>query len=79
MHSVNDSHYPRFVIFYGPEHLEQRIENLKKLLPDIVYETTIEPGFIDELLYRANPVNANQTIYIYRNTKFIPNKITVAP
>ena len=79
MHSVNADRYPRFVIFYGSEHLEQRVENVKKILPCIVYETTIEPGFIDELLYRANPVNANQTIFIYRNTNFISNKITFAP
>lgn len=79
MHSVNANRYPRFVIFYGPEQLEQRLGNLKKLLPGIIYETTIEPGFIDGLLYRANPVNANQTIYIYRNTHLIPNKITAAP
>jgi len=79
MQSVNASRYPRFVIFYGPEDLEQRVKYLKKLLPCLVYEATIEPGLIDELLYRANPMNVNQTIYIYRNTNFIPNKITSAP
>ena len=79
MNSVNASRYPRFVLVYGAEQLEQRVADLKKLLPGIVYETTIEPGFIDEILYRANPVNANQTIYIYRNTEFIPDKITSAP
>lgn len=79
MRSVKTSKYPRFVFFYGQENLDQRVAKLQKLLPGIVYEATIEPGFIDEILYRANPVNANQTIIIYRNTSFIPDKITSAP
>ena len=78
MLSVDSSEYPRFVIFYGAELLEERVQKLKKLLPGLVYETTIEPGFIDEILYRANPINANQTIYIYRNTVLIPGKINSA-
>jgi hypothetical protein len=79
MDSIHASEYPRFVIFYGPEQLEQRVQQLKKSLPGIVYETTIDPGFIDAILYHANPVNANQTIYIYRNTDLIPGKITYKP
>jgi hypothetical protein len=67
---------PKFVLFYGPENLDQRVINVQKILPGIVYETTILPGFIDDLLYRVNPRNSNQTIIIYRNTELIPNKIS---
>jgi hypothetical protein len=71
--------YPRFVLFYGSENLEQRVRKVKELLPDIVYETTVRPGFIDDLLYRLNPRNTNQTIIIYRNSEFYPCKISSAP
>jgi len=71
--------YPRFVLFYGTENLEQRVKKVKELLPEIVYETTIRPGFIDDLLYRMNPRNTNQTIIIYRNSEFIPDKISSTP
>jgi hypothetical protein len=70
--------YPRFVLFYGSENIDQRVKNLQKLLPGIVYETTIYPGFIDDLLFRLNPRNTNQTIIIYRNTEFFPIKISSA-
>ena len=79
MNSVHADRYPRFVFFYGQENLGQRVKELKQLLPGLVYETTIEPGFIDEILYKANPVNANQTIIIYRNASLIPDKITSKP
>ena len=58
---------PRFFLFFDEKNIESRLEKMKEFYPDIVYETTIEPGFIDELLHWLNPVNANQTIVIYRN------------
>ena len=71
--------YPHFVLFFGSENLKQRVNKVQKLLPEIVYETTIKPGFIDDLLYRLNPRNSNQTIIIYRNTEFFPDKISSTP
>jgi hypothetical protein len=71
--------YPHFVLFYGPENLQQRVEKVKEFLPGIVYETTVSPGYIDDLLYRINPRNTNQTIIIYRNSEFYPNKISSTP
>ena len=65
---------PRFVLFFEEENLQQRVYRLKTLIPDLVPETTIEPGFMDKVLYWLNPMNANQTIYIYRNTDFFPEK-----
>jgi hypothetical protein len=67
--------YPRFVLFFDDKDLEKRVEAIKALLPDITYETTIKPGFVDYVLYKANPNNMNQTIYIYRNKDFFPDKI----
>jgi hypothetical protein len=68
--------YPAFVMFFDDRDLEKRVNRVKALLPDITFETTIKPGFVDHLLYELNPNNMNQTIYIYRNRDFFPYKIT---
>ena len=70
-----DENYPRFVLFFENRDIPTRVKKVKELLPNIVYETTIEPGFIDKLLYWLNPKNANETIVIYRNKDFFPEKI----
>jgi len=62
--SVSDA---AFVLFYSDENLQARVDSMKKEIPDLVYETTIYPGFIDKIMYWLNPVNQNETIYIYRN------------
>ncbi len=66
---------PRFFLFEENKNLDQRVESIKKYFPNIVYETTIEPGFNDELMCKLNPINANQTIVIYRNKDFYHNKL----
>lgn len=76
---VSPKQYPRFVLFYSTDNLGQRVKNVQELLPGIVYETTIHPGFIDDILYRMNPRNTNQTIVIYRNADLIPDKISSTP
>jgi hypothetical protein len=66
---------PRFVLFYGDEKLDKRLDSVKMCIPHLEYETIIEPSFIDDLLYRMNPRNSNQTIYIYRNLDYFPAKL----
>ncbi len=66
---------PGFVLFEGDKNLNARIDSLKKLLPNIEAEAIIKPGFIDALVYKLNPINVNQTIYIYRNKDNFPAKI----
>ncbi|RLD53774.1 MAG: hypothetical protein DRJ05_15890 [Bacteroidetes bacterium] len=63
---------PRFFLFYEEDNLGKRLERVKTIFPNIVYETTISPGFIDKVLHWMNPYNANQTIYIYRNDDYVP-------
>jgi hypothetical protein len=65
---------PRFVLFYTTENLDERVKHMKAYYPELVYETTVEPGFVDQVLYKLNPKNTNQTIYIYRNTYYFPEK-----
>ncbi len=64
----------RFILFFEEANLQLRVNRLKTLIPDLVFETKIEPGLMDKILYWLNPLNANQTIYIYRNTDFFPQK-----
>jgi hypothetical protein len=66
---------PRFVLFTAENDLSQMVIKVRRRFPFIVYETTIEPGFIDKFVRWLNPVNKNRTLYIYRNTLFYPDKI----
>ncbi len=69
------SDYPDFILLFGDKNLEKRIDSIKTIAPHIQYETTIRPGLIDIVLFKMNPINSNQTIYIYRNTDFFPTKL----
>jgi len=61
---------PRFVLFYRNDNLDARVAALKKYLPGLEFETVIMPSFVDRVMHWLNPYNKNETIYIYRNTKF---------
>jgi len=56
-----------FVLFYSDENLQARIDSMKKLIPSLVYEETFKPGLIDVVMHKLNPVNKNETVYMYRN------------
>ena len=56
-----------FVLFYSDENLQTRVDSMKKEIPALVYESTFNPGMIDDIMCRLNPVNRNKTIYMYRN------------
>jgi hypothetical protein len=64
-----------FVCFFEDTNLPERLAEIKQVLPQLEYEQTFKPGFIDELMYRLNPVNLNQTIIVYRNKALFPEKI----
>ena len=66
----------RFVLFVGDKNLNQRLKNISKVYQTLEFETTAEPGMLDQLMFKLNPgKNTNQTIYIYRNRKFYPDKV----
>jgi len=64
-----------FVLFFEESDLEKRLSDISKELPQLEYEATFKPGFMDDVLYRLNPYNLNQTIVLYRNKSIIPEKI----
>jgi hypothetical protein len=68
------SRQPRFILFTGSKLNPESIIQARKDFPFIVYETTIEPGMIDKIMHKLNPVNVSRYVYIYRNTAFIPEK-----
>ena len=65
---------PGFVLFYQPDSIEQRVEKMKTIFPQLVFEVKIEPGTADRVLHWLNPINDNQNIYIYRNEAVINTK-----
>ncbi|MGA2824052.1 MAG: glycosyltransferase family 39 protein [Bacteroidales bacterium] len=65
---------PRFILFTGEKGLIGLIIKTRRQYPHLVYETTMEPGFIDWLVHWLNPINKNRRVIIYRNTDFFPNK-----
>lgn len=56
---------PNYALVYESDKLEERIAKLKGVF-DVQYQATIYPSFIDDLLWRINPVNDNATTYIYK-------------
>jgi hypothetical protein len=65
---------PRFFLFYRDQNLDERVNDLKVLYPEMVFETASEPGFVDMIMHWLNPNNRNETIYIYRNKKYFPEQ-----
>ena len=71
----NETNPPRFILFTGDKQIRPMVVKARKYFPRLIYETTIEPGFIDRFVHWLNPVNKNRRIFIYRNADLIPQKI----
>jgi hypothetical protein len=67
--TIDKKDYPQFVLFFGEENLQARVDTVKTVIPDIVYDKTIHSSFIDWLLHAMNKHNNNQTVFIYRNNR----------
>lgn len=57
---------PTYMVFWQAENIQARVDSVKKRFPNLRYEATIEPSLIDKTLYVLNPLNDNQTAFIYR-------------
>ncbi len=60
------SERPNYVVFMQAEHISDRVDAMRKRFPTLHYEATVEPSFIDKTMFFLNPVNDNQTTYIYK-------------
>ena len=58
---------PYFILFVSDKNLESRIKNIKKIFPKMQFATEIKPSFLDHIMFVLNPINRNETIYIYRS------------
>src|SRR5581483_10844253 len=61
--------HPNYVVFYGKEKIGERIAAFKKVFPHTDSVTTVNPSFVDNVLEWLNPMNKNQTTYIYHFTE----------
>ena len=61
-----DRDKPNYVVFMQAENITARVDSLRKRFPTLHYEATIEPSFIDKTMHFLNPLNDNQTTYIYK-------------
>ena len=57
---------PNYVVFMENDNIEKRVADLKSFIPTLTYQATIEPSSIDKLMFWLNPMNNNQTSYIYK-------------
>ncbi len=64
--SLPVSERPRYIVFMQEDNMDRRVAAMKVYFPSLQYEATIEPSYIDKLMHFLNPVNKNQTSYIYK-------------
>ncbi len=57
---------PNYAVFMENDNIEKRVDSLTAYIPTLTYEATIEPSSIDKLMFWLNPMNNNQTTYIYK-------------
>jgi hypothetical protein len=65
-HKLPQADRPTYIVFWQAENIGARVDSLKKRFPALHYETTIQPSLIDKTLYWLNPLNDNQTSFIYK-------------
>jgi hypothetical protein len=61
-----DDFKPNYVVFWQAENIDQRVARMKETFPGLKYEATIDPSLVDQVLFRLNPLNDNQTAFIYQ-------------
>ena len=64
-HQLPPSARPNHLIFFQAENMPARVDSTRKRFPKLKLEAVIDPSFIDKTLYFLNPLNDNQTSYIY--------------
>ncbi len=57
---------PNYVLFMQAENINARVDTLRKRFPNLTYEATIEASLLDKTLHWLNPLNDNQTAYVYK-------------
>jgi hypothetical protein len=62
----DDKTRPSYVVFWQAENINARVDTLRKRFPTLTYEATIDASLVDKTLFWLNPLNDNQTAFIYK-------------
>ncbi len=57
---------PSHIIFAEPKNLDERIQIVRSNVKNLFFEKKVESSYLDRFMVWINPVNVNQTYYIYR-------------
>lgn len=63
-HTTPDNQ-PDYILFVSKNDIENRVNKMTDLFPALTHYKTIEPANIDRFVSWLNPVNRNETIFIY--------------
>ncbi len=62
----NEKSSKKYVIFIGGDSLKERVNKISKMQnAELKLEYAATPGLVDWFLYKINPHNANDTIFVY--------------
>lgn len=73
IYDTNPLFHPNYVLFYGTDNIDKRVAAFKRMFPTTTYKTTIKPSYLDLLMFKLNPVNRNETVYIYEFNDTVVN------
>jgi 4-amino-4-deoxy-L-arabinose transferase-like glycosyltransferase len=63
---IPEAKKPNYVLFLDETQLDKRVEKMKALYPNLKLVYTANPSLLDWALYKMNPVNINQVVYVYK-------------
>lgn len=61
--------WPDYIVFAEAENLDARVDTIKRYVKGLTFEKKIDPSLLDKTMHFLNPVNVNQTYYIYKVEK----------
>jgi hypothetical protein len=72
--SLNLDFTPQFVLFYKDKDMKRRLSNMKQVLPNLIYETRMNPSVTEIFINWLNKSENDDVVTIYRNADLIPQK-----
>jgi hypothetical protein len=60
---------PDYIYFISETNITERINYVEKFFGKLDFKNKFKPGFLDRLLHKANPINKNETILVYKLNK----------
>ena len=57
---------PEYLVLAEDKNIPERVASVRSEVKDLIFEIRIEPSMVDRIMHFLNPVNVNQTYFIYR-------------